>query len=202
MRRCVIFTLAVTTLLWPAFGRATTWEIDPAHTSAHFAIRHLMISTVRGDFGKVAGVVNLDENDLTKSSVEATIDAASINTRVADRDKQLRGPDFLDVEKYPTITFKSKKVEQAGDSQFKVTGDLTLHGVTKEVVLDVEGTPTPVQDPMGRTKMGGTATTKINRKDFGIQWNRALETGGVVVGDEVTVTIDIELTQKTATAAK
>jgi polyisoprenoid-binding protein YceI len=202
MHRYVIFTLAVTTLLCPSWSRASTWDIDPNHTSAQFAIRHLMVSTVRGDFGKVSGVVNLDENDLTKSSVEATIDAASLNTRVADRDKHLKSAEFFDVEKYPTITFKSKRVEKTGEAKFKVTGDLTLRGITKEVVLDVEGTPTPFKDPRGITRMGGMASTKINRKDFGIQWSRALETGGMVVGDEVSVTIDIELTQRTATAAQ
>lgn len=194
---------AVAVITWgiSAFAWAETWEIDPAHTSAHFAVRHLMVSTVRGDFGKVSGTATIDEQDLTKSSVEATIDAASINTRNEKRDAHLRNADFLDVEKYPTITFKSKKVEKVGDSQFTVTGDLTLHGVTKEVVLEVEGSPVPIKDPSGKTRVGGQAITKINRTDFGIVYNAPLGTGGVVIGEEVSITIDIEMTKKEAAAA-
>ncbi|HJY81651.1 MAG TPA: YceI family protein, partial [Candidatus Binatia bacterium] len=164
--------------------------------SAQFAVRHLMVSTVRGEFSKVSGTVNLDEQDPTKSSIEATIDTASINTRVEKRDQHLKSPDFLDVAKYPTIAFKSKKIEKVSDTNFKVTGDLTLHGVTKEVVLEVEGSTKASKDPSGNLRIGGVATTKINRQDFGVQWNKALETGGVVVGDEVTITIDVELTKK------
>lgn len=196
MRRFAVAVLTLVVLGSPALGRAATWTIDPAHTSAQFAVRHLMVSTVRGEFGKVSGTVNLDEQDPTKATIDATIDATSINTRVAKRDEHLKNPDFLDVAKYPTITFKSKKIEKVGDTKFKVTGDLTLHGVTKEVVLDVEGSPTPIKDPSGNPRMGGVATTKINRQDFGLQWNRTLEAGGVVVGDEVSITIDIELTRK------
>lgn len=201
MYRFIVSAIAVITLMLPTLGRASTWDIDPAHTSAQFAVRHLMVSTVRGEFGKVSGVVNLDEKDLSKSSVEASIDATSLKTRVEKRDEHLKSPDFLDVAKYPTITFKSKKVEKAGDGKFKVTGDLTIHGVTKEAVLEVEGAPTPFKDPLGSMRVGGVATTKINRKDFGVQWNRALETGGVVVADEVAITIDVELTQKVQPAA-
>jgi polyisoprenoid-binding protein YceI len=196
MRRFAVAALTLIVLGSPALGRAATWTIDPAHTSAQFAVRHLMVSTVRGEFGKVSGTVNLDEHDPAKTSIDATIDATSINTRVAKRDEHLKNPDFLDVAKYPTITFKSKKVEKVADTKFKVTGDLTLHGVTKEVVLDVEGSPTPIKDPSGNLRIGGVATTKINRQDFGLQWNRTLETGGVVIGDEVSITIDIELTRK------
>lgn len=201
MYRFIVSAIAVVTLTLPTLGRASTWDIDPAHTSAQFAVRHLMVSTVRGEFGKVSGVVNLDENDLSKSSVEASIDATSLNTRVEKRDEHLKSPDFLDVAKYPTITFKSKKVEKAGDGKFKVTGDLTIRGVTKEAVLEVEGSPTPFKDPLGSMRVGGVATTKINRKDFGVQWNGALETGGVVVGDAVAITIDVELTQNVQPAA-
>lgn len=201
MRRFLASVITITALSLPVLSHGAMWDIDPAHTSAQFAVRHLMVSTVRGEFGKISGAVNLDEQDLAKSSVDATIDATSINTRVTKRDDHLKSPDFFDVAKYPTITFKSKKVETAGEGKFKVTGDLTIHGVTKETVLNVEGSPKPFKDPSGNLRIGGVATTKINRQDFGLQWNKALETGGVVVGDEVTITIDIELTKKAEAAA-
>lgn len=201
MRRFIVFTFAVATLVLPTLGQASTWEIDPAHTSAQFAIRHLMVSTVRGDFRKVSGKINLDEQDATKSTVEATIDVASVDTGIAKRDDHLRSPDFFDVAKYPTMTFKSKKIQKgSGDGNYKITGDLTLHGVTKEVILDFEGNLKPVKSPQGKTLIGGMATTKINRKDFGLAWNAALETGGVAVGEDVTITIDIEMTQADAVA--
>jgi len=201
MRRFIVSTCIAATLALPTIGRASTWEIDPAHTSAQFAIRHLMVSTVRGDFRKVSGTVNLDDQDATKSTIEASIDVASINTGIEKRDDHLKSPDFFDVAKYPTMTFKSKKVQKAGgEGKYKITGDLTLHGATKEVVLDFEGNLKPIKDPMGKTRVGGMASTKINRKDFGLAWNKALETGGVVVGDEVTVTIDLEMTQADAAA--
>ncbi|HXG18625.1 MAG TPA: YceI family protein [Methylomirabilota bacterium] len=201
MRRFVLFAGVFLALRATALADTSVWEIDPAHTSAQFAIRHLMVSTVRGEFSKVTGTVALNEQDPTQSTVEATIDAASLNTRIAKRDEHLKSPDFFDVAQYPTITFKSKKIEAAGDGKFKITGDLTMHGVTKEVVLNVEGTPKPITDPTGKLRIGGGATTRINRKDFGINYNRVLETGGVVVGDEVDITIDVELTQKQSTAA-
>jgi polyisoprenoid-binding protein YceI len=201
MPRIVVAVATILALGFPVRGSASIWEIDPAHTSAQFGIRHLMISTVRGDFRKVTGTVNLNEQDVTKSTIDATIDVSSINTGIEKRDEHLRSPDFLDAAKYPTMTFKSKKIEKAGEGKYKVTGDLTLHGTTREVVLDVEGNLTPVKDPMGKTRIGGMATTKLNRKDFGLAWNRPLETGGVVVGDEVTITIDTELTQPQAAAA-
>jgi polyisoprenoid-binding protein YceI len=196
MRRCLASIITITALSLPTLSHGAMWDLDPAHTSAQFAVRHLMVSTVRGEFGKVSGTVNLDEQDPTKSSLEATIDTASINTRVEKRDQHLKSPDFLDVAKYPAMTFKSKKIEKVSDAKFKVTGDLTLHGVTKEVVLDVEGSPKAFKDPSGNLRVGGVATTKINRQDFGVQWNKALETGGVVAGDEVAITIDVELTKK------
>ena len=196
MRRILIVSALIVTLGLPVFGQAAMYEIDSAHSSAQFAIRHLMVSTVRGDFRKVTGIANVDEKDVNKSTIEATIDVASINTGIEKRDEHLRSPDFFDAAKYPTMTFKSKKIENAGEGKLKVTGDLTLHGTTKEVVLDFEGNLTPVKDPMGKTRIGGMATTKINRKDFGLAWSKTLETGGVVVGDEVTITIDTELTQK------
>lgn len=155
-----------------------------------------MISSVRGEFEKVSGKIVYDEADITKSSADITIDAASVNTRSAERDKDLRSPNFLDVAKYPRITFRSKRVEKAGNGTLKMTGDLTIRGVTKEVVLTVDG-PTPaIKDPMGNFRVGGQATTKIDRKDFGLLWNKALETGGVMVGDEVEITIDVEIYKK------
>jgi polyisoprenoid-binding protein YceI len=180
----------------PGTALASTWQIDPAHTSAQFAVRHLMVSTVRGQMGKVAGTVTLDANDLTHSSVEASIDASGIDTREPKRDDHLRSPDFLDVAKYPTVTFKSTKVEKVADDHYKVSGDLTLRGVTKPVVLDVTGSAKPLHDPMGNVKLGGSATTRINRQDFGVSWSKSLDGGGVVVGDEVDITIDVELVQK------
>jgi polyisoprenoid-binding protein YceI len=201
MHRFMLTALLVFALTATALGDTSVWEIDPAHSSAQFAVRHLMVSTVRGEFGKMSGTLKLDDSDPTKSSIEATIDATSINTRIAKRDEHLKSPDFFDVAKYPTVTFKSKKIETAGEGKFTVTGDLTLRGVTKEVVLNIEGTTTPVKDPMGKVRLGGGATTKINRKDFGLAYNRALETGGVLIGEEVNVTIDVELTQKPDVAA-
>lgn len=202
MRRHIVSTFLAATLALPAVGRASTWEIDPAHTSAQFAIRHLMVSTVRGDFRKVSGKINLDDQDVTKSTIEATIDVASIDTGILKRDDHLRSPDFFDVAKHPSMTFKSKKIQKgASDGNYKITGDLTLHGVTKEVVLDFEGSLKPVKSPQGKTLIGGMASTKINRKDYGLMWNAALETGGVAVGEDVTITIDIEMTQADAAAA-
>ena len=198
MRRLVLTACIVLALRATVLGDTSVWEIDPSHSSTQFAIRHLMVSTVRGEFGKVSGTVTLDESDPTKSVIEATIATDSINTRVEKRDNHLRGPDFFDVEKYPTITFKSKKIEAAGAGKFTVAGDLTMHGVTKEVILNVAGTTKPVKDPAGKLRLGGSATTTINRKDFGFSYNRVLETGGVLVGDEVNITIDVELIQKSA----
>ena len=194
MRR-LILTAAVA-LAFGSAADAATFDIDPAHTSAQFAVRHLMVSTVRGTLGKVSGTVNLDDADVTKSSVDATIDVAGIDTREPKRDAHLKSPDFLDAAKYPTITFKSKKVAKVTDDKYQVTGDLTLHGVTKEVVLDAEGSPKPFTDPMGNLKLGGAVHTKINRQDFGVAWNKALEGGGLVVSDDVEITIDIELMKK------
>jgi len=155
-----------------------------------------MISSVRGEFEKVTGKIVYDESDVTKSSADIAIETASINTRVAKRDEHLRSPDFLDVAKYPAITFRSKRVEKAGDGTLKMTGDLTIRGVTKEVVLTVEGPSPEIKDPGGNRRVGGQATTKVGRKDFGLVWNKSLETGGVVVGDEVEITIDVEIYRK------
>ena len=175
---------------------ASSWQIDPVHSSVQFSIRHLMISNVRGEFAKVSGSVEADDKDPTKSKITASIDAASIDTREPKRDEHLRGADFLDASKYPTITFASKRIEKVSEGKWKVTGDLTLHGVTKEVVLDVEGPTAEIKDPWGNTKAGAQATAVIDRKDFGITWNKGLDGGGVVVGDEVKITIDVEATRK------
>jgi polyisoprenoid-binding protein YceI len=193
MRRIAILVLGVLAMAVPCIAGASTWKIDPAHTSAQFAVRHLMVSTVRGTLGPVSGTLTYDEADPTKSSVEASVQVSGIDTREPKRDEHLKSPDFFDVATYPAITFKSKKVTKVGDAKFQVAGDLTIHGVTKDVVLDVEGSPTPFKDPMGSVRLGGVATTKLNRKDFGILWNKALDSGGVVVGEDVAVTIDIEL---------
>ena len=178
----------------------TTWNIDPVHTTAEFKVRHMMITNVKGHFTGVTGVLTLDEQDITKSHVEASIDAASINTREAQRDAHLKSADFFDVQKFPTITFKSKKAEAAGAGKFKLTGDLTMRGVTKEVTLDVEG-PSQQLVAQGRARVGATATTKINRQDYGVSWSRALDGGGVVVSDDVTITIELELVKPVAAAA-
>ncbi|WP_375761376.1 YceI family protein [Corallococcus exercitus] len=185
----------------PSFAFASTWEIDSSHSSAQFAVKHMMVSNVRGTFSNVKGAVNLDDKDITKSTIEATLDATTINTNEPKRDEHLKSPDFFDVAKFPTITFKSTKVAKAGKDKLNVTGDLTMHGVTKPVVLAVEG-PTPeTKDAWGNVRRGAVATTKIKRSDFGLTWNKALEAGGVAVGDEVTITLDLETTKKAEAAA-
>ena len=173
--------------------QAQAWTMDPSHSAAHFAVRHMMVTTVRGDLGKIAGTVNFDPSKPSAGSIEATIDVTGIDTRDAGRDKHLKSADFFDVEKFPTITFKSKRIEPASGGGFKVTGDLTMKGVTKEVVLDVEALRPAIKDQRGNARTGTTAMTKLNRQDYGINWSRALDGGGVVVSDEVSVTIDVEL---------
>jgi polyisoprenoid-binding protein YceI len=170
----------------------TTWNLDPVHSVAEFKVKHMMISNVKGQFTGVTGALTLDEANIENSRVEASIDAASINTREAQRDAHLKSADFFDVEKYPTLTFRSTRVQRAGDEELKVTGELTIHGVTREVVFKVEGPTAPAKDPWGNTRIGLSATTKINRKDFGLTWNAALETGGILVGEEVAITLDVE----------
>jgi len=187
----------VTTIAISSTGAfADTWQIDPTHSLVEFSVRHMMISNVKGVFEKVGGTITTTGNDPNSAKMEITIDANSLNTRVAMRDKDLKSANFLDVEKYPTIAFKSKKVEPAGEGKWKVTGDLTLHGVTKEVVLNIAG-PTPViKDPWGNTRAGASATTTINRQDFGMTFNKMLETGGAVVANEVAVSIEVEAVKK------
>jgi polyisoprenoid-binding protein YceI len=179
----------------------TTYNMDPAHSSAHFVVRHMMIANVRGTFTKLRGTVEYDPEKPAESKIDATIEAASISTREDQRDAHLRSADFLDVEKYPAITFHSKHVQAADDGEAKIAGDLTIHGVTREVTLTVEG-PTPeTKDPWGNTRRGAAATTRIKRSDFGLTWNAALETGGFLVGDELKIEIEVELVAATAQAA-
>ena len=191
---CILLTL-------PAAADTTEWRLDPAHCAAEFAVRHMMVSTVRGSFGKVTGTAQIDDQDITKSSVDVSIDTTALTTREAKRDAHLKSPDFFDVEKFPSMTFKSKRVEKAGEGRIRLVGDLTIHGITREAVFDVEG-PTPPLKGMGGLRRGAAATTRINRKDFGLVWNRTLETGGVVVGDEVQVTVDVEMVSGGARAAR
>ena len=193
MRR--LWSVLVIAMAAPAWGQ-TLWEIDPAHTSVQFGVRHMMVSSVRGEFRKLAGTVRADDQDPTRSVIEVTIDAASIDTRDPKRDEHLRSPDFLDVARFPAVTFRSKRIEKAGEGRHKVAGDITLHGVTREVVLDVEGPTAPVKDMMGLTRAGAHATAKIDRRDFGVAWSKVLEGGGLAVGNEVAITIDVEAVRK------
>ena len=170
----------------------STWKMDSAHSHAQFKVRHMMISNVKGEFIGMNGTLELDEKDYTKSKVQASIQAASINTREVQRDAHLKSADFLDVEKFPTLTFSSTKISKNGEEEYSVAGDLTIHGVTRSVVFTVESVTAPAKDPWGNTRIGLEAMTKINRKDFGLVWNAALETGGVLVGDEVQISVDAE----------
>lgn len=174
---------------------STTYQIDPSHSSANFSIKHMMIAKVHGGFEKISGTLVYDANDVTKSSVNVTLDTASINTHEPQRDAHLKSPDFFDVEKYPTITFKSTRVEKDG-SDLKVIGDLTIHGVTRSVTLEVETPSAEMKDPWGNIKLGTSATTKIKRKDFGLTWNAALEAGGFLVGDDVSINLDIQFVKQ------
>jgi polyisoprenoid-binding protein YceI len=171
---------------------STTWNIDTAHSSAQFKVKHMMISNVKGEFTHVKGTLKLDSADITKSKVEATIDASTINTRDPQRDADLKSENFFDVEKFPTLTFKSTRISPESESDLAVEGELTIHGVTRKVVFDVEGPSAPIKDPWGGTRIGLSASTNINRKDFGLKWNSVLETGGVVVSDEVAISLDVE----------
>jgi polyisoprenoid-binding protein YceI len=198
IRKFATAAFLTATFAFQAPAATTTWKIDPAHTAAQFAVKHMMISTIRGEFKGVTGTVIWDDQDVTKSSVDVTIDAKTVNTGEEKRDQDLRSANFFEVEKYPTLTFKSKKVESAGSGKLKVTGDLTMHGITKEVVLDVEGPSGAMKDPWGNTRSAASATTKLNRQDYGVKWNANLDGGGVVVGDAVTITIDLEMTKQAA----
>lgn len=196
MKRLIKIIAAVVTLAIPAFASAASWSIDPDHSNVGFKVRHLMVSNVKGDFGKVSGIVEIDDKDVTRSKVDVTIETASINTGVAKRDEHLKSADFFDVARYPTMTFVSKSVKKEGPDKLRVYGQLTLHGVTRDVALDVEGPTRAYKDPWGNLKRGASAVTKINRKDFGLTWNAAIESGGVAVGEEITIALEIELLKK------
>jgi polyisoprenoid-binding protein YceI len=170
----------------------TTWNIDPVHSHAQFKVKHMMISNVKGEFTAVTGKLELNGVDITKSRIEASVDATTINTREAQRDAHLKSADFFDVEKFPVLTFKSSRISKEGTDELAVEGDLLIHGVTRNVVFEVEGPSAPMKDPWGNTRIGLSATTRINRKDFGLTWNSALETGGLMVGEDVTITLDVE----------
>ncbi|MBT0663642.1 YceI family protein [Geobacter pelophilus] len=193
MKRIIAVVSTIIALALPVIASASTWNIDPEHSNVGFKVKHLMVSNVKGVFEKHSGTVDIDDKDITKSKVTVRIDTNSINTNVQKRDEHLRSPDFFDVAKYPAMTFVSKKVAKAGEGNLKVTGDLTIHGITRQVVLDVEGPTAESKDPWGNIRRGASASTKINRKDFGLTWNKALETGGVVVGEEVAITLEIEM---------
>jgi polyisoprenoid-binding protein YceI len=185
----------MTTTLRPTTETTTTWQIDQSHTEAGFSVKHLMIANVRGRFGTVRGTIVLDEADSSRSSVEAEIDVTSIDTREEKRDAHLRSPDFFDVEKFPTMTFRSQRVERLAGDRLRVTGELTIRDVTRVVALDgrIEGRAT---DPWGGERIGFSATTTVDRRDFGLKWNQALETGGVLVGNDVKVTLEVEATRQ------
>ncbi|MGB8413323.1 MAG: YceI family protein [Candidatus Binatus sp.] len=189
-KTAIAIAIAIVVAL-PVLAHADSWQIDPSHTSVEFTVRHMMISNVKGQFQKTTGTITANGNDPASAKIDVTIDASSVDTRVERRDAHLKSPDFLDVAKFPTITFKSTKVEAAGPNKWAMTGDLTIHGVTRPVVLDVEGSGPPIQ-VMGHTRAGASATTKIKRSDFGLIWNKTLESGGVLVGDDIAVSIDVE----------
>jgi polyisoprenoid-binding protein YceI len=186
--------LALALALLPAAALADNYQIDPAHSNATFSVKHMMVATVRGEFTKITGKVTLDEKDLTKSMLEATIDASTVNTREPKRDAHLKSPDFFDVAKFPNLTFKSTKITKAGKGHYKMAGDLTMRGVTKPVTFDVVGFDEENKSPWGTGVRGGMATATVNRKDFGLNWNKPLEkAGGMLVGDNVDITLDVEL---------
>ena len=192
IRRTLLLLLATSLLAFAAQAQTSKWTIDPDHSTAQFTVRHLMISNVTGSFTKVSGSVELNESDITKSQVDAIIDVASVDTRVPDRDNDLRSPNFFDVAKYPTMEFKSKRITKNGD-KVQMVGDLTLHGTTREVTLDVDGPTPPIDDPWGNVRHGFSATTTINRKDFGVVYNHLMKSGEAVVGDTVKIQIDVEI---------
>jgi polyisoprenoid-binding protein YceI len=192
MSRFVFTFITALAMAAAAVAQAGTWQIDPNHTAAQFSVRHLGVSTVRGAFTKVTGSAKYDPADPTKDSLEATIEAKSVDTRVEMRDNDLRSDHFLDVQKYPTIIFHSKQTKTVGAGKLQMVGDLTIHGVTKEVVLDVDGPTAPIKDPWGNQRIGASATTKIVRQDYGVSSLPG------VVGDEITITIDAELIQPPA----
>src|SRR5947208_865181 len=178
-----------------------TYKIDPSHSSANFVVRHMMITNVRGGFSGVEGIIEFDPQNPTDARIEAVMDTSKISTLDENRDAHLKSADFLDVERFPTLTFKSRKIEPAAQGEWKVTGDLTIHGITREVVLNVEGPTAEGKDPFGNVRVGASATTKIKRSDFGLTWNAALETGGILVGDDLKIELEISAIRAEAAAA-
>jgi polyisoprenoid-binding protein YceI len=201
MRPAIAFIVltAASALPIPAHAQAATWAIDPGHSAAQFAVRHMVVSNVKGQFDGPTGTVTFDPANIAGTlRVEAVIDARTINTRNPDRDKDLRSDAFFDVDRFPRITFKSKRAEAAAAGHLKLTGDLTMHGVTKEVVLDVEGPTAEIKDIWGSARLGASASTVLDRREFGLLYSSLLEGGGAVVGNEVTITIDLEVTREPA----
>ena len=194
IRKFSIFLMAVA-IFSIGLAHASTWNSDLAHSNIGFKVKHMMVSNVRGSFDKFDATVNYDEKDVTKSSVNVTIDAASIDTGVEQRDTHLKSPDFFDMVKFPQLTFVSKRIEKSG-ADLKIIGDLTMHGVTKEVALDVTELNPPLTDPWGSMRMGASASARINRTDYGLVWNKSIEAGGVVVGEMVDILIEVELVKK------
>jgi polyisoprenoid-binding protein YceI len=190
--------LAIALVATPALAHATEWTVDPAHSVASFTVKHMMVSTVRGEFGKMTGTASWSKPDYSDAQVDVTIDATTINTREPKRDAHLKSPDFFDVAKFPTLTFKSKRVEKAKEKgHVTLVGELTIHGVTKEVAFDVTGPSPEMKTPFGTVAVGAEAKAKINRKDFGLNWNKPLEqAGGVLVSDDVNIDINLELSKK------
>ena len=187
MNRCLVILGLIAAVAMQVGAQSETWQLDPAHSAAQFSVQHMGISTVRGAFAKLSGTIQYDPSDVTKSSLDVSIDAASVDSRVEMRDKDLRSDHFLDVQKYPAITFKSKRVEAEGSDKLRVSGDLTIHGVTKDVVLEVTGPSKPMKDPRGKMHMGAEATTTINRMDFGMTGYQGM------VGNDVSIILDVEM---------
>jgi polyisoprenoid-binding protein YceI len=193
LAKLVLAATIAAALAVPSPAATTTWQIDPAHTAAGFSVKHMMIATVRGQFKGVTGTVNWDDQDISKSIVDVTIDANTVDTGEPKRDADLKSANFFDVANYPTITFKSTKIERVSAAKMKVTGNLTIHGVTKPVVLDVEGPSGAIKDPYGKTRVALNAATTVNRMDYGVKWNAKMDGGGIVVGDDVNINIDLEM---------
>lgn len=193
MKTLLITLCALLVTVSSAPAATTAWKIDSDHAQVGFKVRHLMVSNVRGNFDKVSGVVDIDDSDITRSSVKVTIDTASVNTGIARRDEHLRSADFFDTARFPAMTFVSRKIAKNGSGRLLVTGDLTIRGVTKTVVLDVEGPTAELKDPWGMMRRGVSASARINRKDYGLVWNKVLEAGGVAVGDDVEIHVEVEL---------
>jgi polyisoprenoid-binding protein YceI len=197
MRKFAVTVALLALAAMPVRAQNTTWGIDPAHSNAQFSVRHLGISNVQGEFSKVSGTVALDENDISKSSIRAVIDVASVDTRNSSRDTDLKSSNFFDVAKYPTMTFESKKIVPGEMGKKKMTGDLTLHGVTKEVTFDVDGPSAAIKDPWGNMRRGASATAAISRKDFGMTYGSGgMASGDAMIGDSITITIDVEMVLK------